>query len=300
MEQKIKNLFFLGKGGVGKSTTSALTALHLSNDGYKTLLASMDPAHNLSDIFGIKFNEEPVRVKTNLWVKEVNLNYWVNKYLKDVHFQIKRSYSYLTAFNLENYFDIIKYSPGIEEYALLLAYKEIRQKVKDIDFIVFDMPPTALTLKFLGLPGLSLLWLKKLLELRNVIIEKRKIITKVKLGTREIERDKIKNRLTQQILQYENVKKVFEDSEKTVLNVVMNPDKLSFSESELIFKRLKEIGLKATNLIINKVNNGFDLSEIKKNFDFRNLQLFPQYPKPLLGLNTLQDYLKLIETLKIY
>ncbi len=300
MKLKAKNLFFLGKGGVGKSTISALTALFLSNRGYKTLLASMDPAHNQSDIFGLSFNEKAVKVKSNLWAKEVDLNYWVNKYLKDVHFQIKRSYSYLTAFNLENYFDIIKYSPGIEEYALLLAYREIREKFKDTDFILFDMPPTALTLKFLGLPRLSLLWLKKLLELRNVIIEKRKIITKVKLGSKEIERDKIKNRLELQIQQYENVKNVFENPEKTVLNVVMNPDKLSFSESELIFKNLNEMGFKTANLIINKTFDGFDSAEIKKNFEFEKFQLFPQYSKPLLGLETLQNYLELVENIEIY
>ncbi len=300
MDFKTKNLFFLGKGGVGKSTTSALTALFLSNNGSKTLLASMDPAHNQSDIFGMKFNEKPIKVKANLWVKEVDLNYWVKKYLNEVHFQIKKAYSYLTAFNLESYFDVIKYSPGIEEYALLLAFKEIREKFKDIDFIVFDMPPTALTLKFLRLPGLSLLWLNKLLELRNLIIEKRKIITKVKIGSKEIERDEIKNRLSVQIQQYENVKKIFENPEKTILNVVMNPDKLSFSESELIFKNLNEMGLKATNLIINKVPEGFDEEKIKENFNFKNLQLFPQYSEPLLGLNSLQNYLELIENISIF
>ena len=299
MDSKTTNLFFLGKGGVGKSTSSALTAVHLSNLGKNVLLVSMDPAHNQSDIFESKFSEKPVKIKPNLLVKEVDINYWIDKYLSDIQFQIKRTYSYLTAFNLENYFDIIKFSPGIEEYALLLAYKEIRNKFTDKDFIIFDMPPTALTLKFLGLPTLSLLWVQKLLDLRNTIIEKKKIITKVKLGTKEIERDKIINKLTLQIEQYSNVKSVFENKEKTILNIVMNPDKLSFSESSLIVDKLKSFNLSANNLIINKSVNGFDTSEIERNFDYKHLQIFPQSAIPLLGLTTLESYLKTIDAFSI-
>ncbi|NOX16768.1 MAG: ArsA family ATPase [Chlorobi bacterium] len=299
MNLKTKNLFFLGKGGVGKSTSSALTSIYLSDAGKKVLLVSMDPAHNQSDIFNIQFTEKPVKVKENLAVKEVDIDYWIDKYLSDVHFQIKRSYSYLTAFNLENYFDIIKYSPGIEEYALLLAYKEIRKKFTDKDLIIFDMPPTALTLKFLGLPKLSLLWLQKLQELRNKIIEKRKIITKVKVGSKEIERDKILNKLEQQIEDYRNVEAVFEDKEKTSLNIVLNPDKLSFSESKLIVDRLDSFNLSADNLIINKYGDGFDVSEIEKNFSYNNLQIFPQSDTPLLGLSSLESYLRTLDSFTI-
>jgi len=299
MDSKTTNLFFLGKGGVGKSTSSALTAVHLSNLGKNVLLVSMDPAHNQSDIFESKFSEKPVKIKPNLLVKEVDINYWIDKYLSDIQFQIKQTYSYLTAFNLENYFDIIKFSPGIEEYALLLAYKEIRNKFTDKDFIIFDMPPTALTLKFLGLPTLSLLWVQKLLDLRNTIIEKKKIITKIKLGTKEIERDKILNKLTLQIEQYSNVKSVFENKEKTILNIHINPDKLSFSESSLIVDKLKSFNLSANNLIINKSVNGFDTSEIERNFDYKHLQIFPQSAIPLLGLTTLESYLKTIDSFSL-
>jgi len=235
MGKETKNIFFLGKGGVGKSTSSALTALHLAEKGKKVYLVSLDPAHNQSDIFEKKFSGKPVKIHKNLSISEVEIAFWVKKYLSDIQFQIKRSYSYLTAFNLENYLDIIKYSPGIEEYAMLLAYKNIQEKAKDEDYIIFDMPPTALTLKFLTLPHLSLLWLDNLLNLRNKIIEKRKIITKVKLGKKEIETDKIRNKLFQQIEEYKKLKIIFEDSDKTQLNLVMNTDKLSFSIHESCF-----------------------------------------------------------------
>lgn len=203
-----------------------------------------------------------------------------------------QTYSYLTAFNLEGYFDILKYSPGIEEYALLMAYKNIRKAASDIDYIIFDMPPTALTLKFLTLPHLSLLWLGKLLDLRNKIIEKREIITKIKFGKREIEKDKIRNKLNEQIKDYQAIKSVFEDSSKTSLNLVLNTDKLSFSESQLISDNLVKFNIPIKNIFLNKCNPDFDTQPIEKKYSNCGFQKLPSSEVPLLGVPALSNYLK--------
>jgi len=290
-DSKTSCLFYLGKGGVGKSTSSALTAVHLAQSGFNVLLVSMDPAHNLSDIFEKKFSEKPYPLTENLEIKEIDINYWIKKYLDEVESQIRRTYSYLSALNLEQYFGVIKYSPGIEEYALLLAYREILSRNKEKDYIIFDMPPTALTLKFFGLPEISLLWLEKLLDLRNEIIKKREIITRVKFGDKEVERDKILNKLNQQVKSYKEVKEIFRDKTKTKINLVMNPDKLSFSESELIVKRLNEFSLGINNVIINKYYPEFIPNHIEDRFVFKQILLFPKSNTPLIGLQTLKNYL---------
>ncbi len=290
-ESKSVSLFFLGKGGVGKSTSAALIALYLSNQGKNILLVSMDPAHNQSDIFETSLSEKSYNLTDNLIAKEIDINYWIKNYLTEVESQIKHTYSYLTALNLENYLDVIKFSPGIEEYALLLAYREIKQKFSEKDYIIFDMPPTALTLKFFGLPKLSRLWLEKLLDLRKAIIKKRDIITKVKFGNTEIERDKILNKLNNQIEDYTTVSEEFEDDNKTILNLVMNTDKLSFSESELIVKRLNMINLSISNIIINKMMQGFSYKEIQKRFVHKSIKTFPLSETPLIGLSSLKNYL---------
>lgn len=285
-------LFYLGKGGVGKSTSSALTSVHLAQSGFNVLLVSMDPAHNLSDIFERKLSEKPARLLESLQVKEIDINYWIKKYLNEVESQIRRTYSYLSALNIEQYFGVIKYSPGIEEYALLLAYREILNRNGDKDYIIFDMPPTALTLKFFGLPEISLLWLDKLLELRNEIIKKREIITRVKFGEKEIERDKILNKLNQQAGSYREVREIFRDNAKTKINLVMNPDVLSFSESDLIVKKLEEFGLETDTIVINKYSPEFRINEVDEKFKVRNRLLFPLSGEPLIGLEKLANYLR--------
>jgi len=121
-KKKPKIMFYLGKGGVGKSTTSSLSAVEYALKGEKVFLTSMDPAHNLSDIFETKLGEKPHKLNDNLYVSEVDLDHWINDYLNDVQRQMTKTYSYLTALNLEKHFGIIRYSPGIEEYALLRAF----------------------------------------------------------------------------------------------------------------------------------------------------------------------------------
>ncbi len=296
MAPMAKNIFFLGKGGVGKSTSSALTALHLSQQGFNTRLVSMDPAHNQSDIFNQKFSEKFAKINENLAVKEVEINKWVQTYLKDMQSQVKKTYSYLTAFNLESYLDILKFSPGIEEYALLLAYQAIRNEEANADYIIFDMPPTALTLKFLTLPDISLTCLENLLKLRLKILEKKEIISRVKLGKKEIETDKIKRKLLQQIETYRQLQKIFRNPNQTLLNLVLNTDKLSFSESQLIVNNLKAYDMRISNIFLNKYYEGFDIKPIRQQYADYGFEILPQSDTPLLGVPKLSAYLMQIDS----
>ncbi len=175
-------LFFVGKGGVGKSTNSSLFALKLARGGKRVLLNSIDPAHNLHDIFKISLGPKPKQIVPGLEAMETDLDQWVKKYLKDTERAFRSVYKYQEAFNLHRYFKTLKYSPGLEEYAVLLALLDTLRRFADRDFIVFDTPPTALTLKFLALPDVSLLWLSELSQFRQLILNKDQIITRIKQG----------------------------------------------------------------------------------------------------------------------
>lgn len=291
MNPRPQNMFFLGKGGVGKSTVSALTALSLSDDGFKVLLMSMDPAHNQSDIFGIPLSEKPYKLDDRLTLKEVDIEWWVKKYVNRVQREIKDTYNYLTALNLENYFDVIKFSPGIEEYALLLAFCEIRKQFAKHDFILFDMPPTALTLKFFGLPKLSVAWLNKLQELRELILKKRGILSRIQLGEKEWEQDKILNRLKKQMVYYQEINAVFSDQNLTSINLVMNTDLLSANESQLIKEQLSALDIKIANVIINKYRDN-DVAGLESKFLNTAYHKVDISNDPLTVLSNLREYLK--------
>lgn len=286
------NLFFMGKGGVGKSTSAALTAVSLAQKGSQVLIVSLDPAHNQSDIFERNLSDKPLELALRLLAIEIDQEAWIRTYLKDVHSQINKTYSYLTAFNMEKYFSVIKHSPGLEEYALVLAFEKIRKDFAHFDYVLFDMPPTALSLKFFSLPSLSLVWIEHLLALRREIIQKRELITKIKLLGKEFERDKVLNKIEEQRKQYQTLKETFEDIGRAHLVLVLNPDKLSHAESLRIFNTLKELDINLFRIIYNKRPANTSCAAIDPVFSGIPMVNFPWSEKPLIGMNSLQQFLK--------
>ncbi|MBW2435982.1 MAG: ArsA family ATPase [Deltaproteobacteria bacterium] len=282
--------FFIGKGGVGKSTTSAVTAIQFARNARDTLLVSMDPAHNQCDIFQQNFSEKPKRVADHLEVKEVDVDFWIEKYLKKTEKTIKQTYTYESAFNLQNYFNVLQFSPGLEEYALLLAFENVLHTHGNKDIIMFDMAPTALTLRFFCLPSITLIWLEELLKLRHKIYAKKEIISKIKMFGKEIEQDKIKDRLNRLIYEYELLRDHF-TAAKTRINLVMNDDNLSFSEAFRIKQKLKDIGIDIAAVIVNKMQQRKIPQKVKDEFNTQKIELFPLSAKNLLGYEVLNEYI---------
>ncbi|MFC1577454.1 ArsA family ATPase [Thermodesulfobacteriota bacterium] len=287
---KPQSRFYIGKGGVGKSTTSAITAVHLARNSRDILLVSMDPAHNQRDIFQQDFSEKTRQVNDYLAVKEVDVDYWIEKYLKDTEKTIKRTYSYESAFNLQNYFNVLQFSPGLEEYALLLAFENIIHTFEDKDVIIFDMAPTALALRFFSLPFITLIWLEELLKLREKIYAKKEIISEIKVGRKTIEQDKVKAKLEILIEEYGHLGDHF-TSGATRISLVMNNDKLSFSEAFRIKKKLMDIGINIESVLVNKSESRVIPDEIRHEFNNQKIALFPFSSKNILGYQAINEYL---------
>jgi len=286
------NLFFLGKGGVGKSTSSALTALSLARRGEDVMLVSLDPAHNQADIFETPFSDRPRRVAEHLEVVEIDQDRWIARYLKGVQEEIRRNYRYLTAFNLEKHFEVMRHSPGLEEHALILAFEETLRKFPGRRFMVWDMAPTALSLKFFNLPGLSLIWIEQLLALRKEIIAKRELITKIQLLDREVETDKVLRRLDRSAGEYTALRELFRDPARTHIQLVLNPDRLSLAESRRIVDELRRIGIGIRRLIVNKVEEGASLEVLRQEFRGSPMVVLPSSERQLIGLEFLEAYLE--------
>lgn len=262
MLQETKILFFIGKGGVGKSTVSALSAMEFSLSGKKTLLVSLDPAHNQCDIFEKKFSQKKTAVNKFLDIIEIDIEKHTNEYLKETREKLNNLYSYQTSFNLQGYFKILKFSPGIEEYALLHSFEKVINSNEKYEYYVFDMPPTALTLKFFYLPHITLIWTKELLKLRNEILKKKEIITKIKLFSKEIESDKVLLELKKVTKRQNQLFSIFK-SEKCIVNLVANSDKLSSKEAFRIIEKVKKIDMNISNIILNKMDNKSPIIDYK-------------------------------------
>ena len=298
-----KNIFFLGKGGTGKTTLAALTASALADQGKTVVLISMDPAHNLYDVFHITSSKKSVRLNKNLVIEEIDIDYWIRTYLIAIEQQISKSYQYLTALSLEKNIQIIRYSPGLEEYALIYAYEEMEKKYNQYLYRIFDMPPTALALRFFNLPQLTLVWLKQLTSLRKNILEKRKIIENIHKDTDRIKIDKVLNQLYHLEKKYEDISHSFKNKQRTKIQTVLNEDDLSISESKDIVKQLSYLGFHIDRLLINKYQNIIKKNAFDNLFDQEEIYFFPFSTIPLIGLDTINKYINtriFKEYIKIY
>lgn len=289
----LRTLFFLGKGGTGKSTASALISLVLREKGKKVVLASFDDAHNQADIFETVFSDKACALGPCLEVIQIDRDRQIKRYLAKTVKQVKASFAYLSAFNLDHYFDILKFSPGMEEYALVAAFTDLVARYKSYDYLVIDMPPTALSLRFFNLPSLSLTWTDQLEKLRKQINEKKEIISRITLAGKEFERDKILQRLLEIKSDYQALKALFEDPDKTSFYVVFNRDVLSVAETRRVIQHLDRQVIRLRGLICNdRTGSKTGASAAASLFPGIPVQVIPYSEVPLIGMAALEQHIQ--------
>jgi arsenite-transporting ATPase len=294
---------FIGKGGVGKTTCSAAMALGLAQKG-KTLIASLDPAHNLGDVYGVRLSGTPKKINQSLYAMEVDIDELARKYIERTVNRIKDMYTYLKVLNLDKYVESLKYSPGIEEYSILEALIDLFSA--NYDYVILDMPPTGLTVKTLTLPYTTLIWIEKLIRLRKDILSRRMTIESITgkkcvvIDGKEVEipvseeEDPIFRELKQKKEKMEFIKN-FLTGDKCSFILVTNPEALSLFEGERAIKTLKNFGINVSKIIINKFVEHNDVT--KKISQLGSTLKIPLFDREPRGMDELTKIFQLVEVL---
>ena len=244
---------FGGKGGVGKTSMAAATALHFSEKGKKTLIISTDPAHSLSDSFETKIGGDIKKLKKNLFAVEIDPKKAMREYKEKISPQMEKM-DFLKGLGLEDTLDFAGNTPGIDELAAFDKFLQYMNS-KDYDVIVFDTAPTGHTLRFLSLPDVLDSWVGKMINIRlkfsGIISTFKKLLPfgeakedDQKLGTGQLEA--MKSRI-------EEAKKILSDSERTHFNLVTIPEAMSIYESERSLNVLKEYNIPVETVIVNQL-----------------------------------------------
>lgn len=161
--KKPKLIFFAGKGGVGKTSMSCVTAAYLADKGFKTLLLTTDPASHIGDVFEQVIDEKIQELKgiDNLHALKIDpkkaAKEYKNKIMSDAK---KNNYSPEMLMALEEELD----SPCTEEMAAFDRFTDYADN-EEFDAIIFDTAPTGHTLRLLELP---LSWNKQI-ELKSAM-----------------------------------------------------------------------------------------------------------------------------------
>jgi arsenite-transporting ATPase len=151
-------LLYTGKGGVGKTSVAAATALICAERGYRTMVLSTDIAHSLGDAFGRELGAEPVEVAPNLWGQESDVFFNVARYWGRIQ---EYAASVLRWRGLDEVLaEEMTVLPGMDEVGSLLWIAEHHDS-GEYDVIVVDAAPTGETLRLLSLPEAVKWWMEK-------------------------------------------------------------------------------------------------------------------------------------------
>ena len=248
----MRNIIFTGKGGVGKTSIAAATALKAADMGYKTLIMSTDPAHSLGDSLDVQLGPSPVKVAENLWGQEVsvfgdlNLNWDV----------VREHFAHLMeARGIEGvYAEEMGVLPGMEELFSLSYIKRYNEQ-NEYDLLVVDCAPTGETLRLLSLPE-TFGWFIKMIRnvekfmVKPVIRPLAKKVNKINDFVAPVEvYDKVDNLFSST----EGIIDLLADGSKTTMRLVMNPEKMVIKESMRALTYLNLYGITVDRITINRV-----------------------------------------------
>jgi len=236
-------LMFGGKGGVGKTTCSAATALHFASAGHRTLIISSDLTPSLSDIFECRIGpvESPVTGVTNLYALEIHPDEVMRRWKQKFGPEVYQAASALVDLPYDEVVDYAAMAPGIQEEFML---DFILERVRDerYDLIVWDTAPAGDTLRLLGLPGRFIEHLRVApriyLEMQNTLRLSRAPFIEIIAGWRELA---------------EQTTRFFSAPENVEFIMVTIPEALGFHQSRRVVNELERHGLRVRYLVINGV-----------------------------------------------
>lgn len=240
-------ILFTGKGGVGKTTVAAATAIKASRSGLKTLVLSTDPAHSLSDALGYNLGPEPMEIENNLHAQELDVYYSMQKYWQNIRELM------LTVFRWQGVEQVLAEEmsaiPGMEEASAFLWIDKYYNE-KTYDLIVIDSAPTGETLTLLTLPQVTKWWVTKALPLQRFAIRN---IGKLARVTTGIPIDKGYDELEKIFNKLESIQKIFADHNICSIRLVTNPEKMVINESKRAYTYLNLYGYNVDAIIVNRI-----------------------------------------------
>jgi len=240
-------LLFTGKGGVGKTTCAAATALRAAELGYRTLVLSSDPAHSLADAFDLRLGPEPVEIQARLFAQEIDLYYSMKKYwsnLRELLLKVLRwqGVNRLVAEDLAAL-------PGMAEGSALLWLEQLYRE-GGYDLVIVDSAPTGETLTLLTLPQVTEWWVTRAFPFQRTAIRAAGFAVRKTTG---VPLDRAYNELNGLFEKLKSIQRVLADPDVSSVRLVMNPERMVIDEARRAYSYLQLYGYAVDAVIVNRV-----------------------------------------------
>jgi arsenite-transporting ATPase len=244
----VRILLFTGKGGVGKTTLAAATAVRLAAPDRKVLVVSTDPAHSLADAFGVPLSGQPSEVDgSGLWAAQLDVRGLVDDAWQGLrgHLRAVLSFAGLAELAAEE----LTVVPGIDE---LLALTEVATLAGSgqWDAVVVDCGPTAETLRLLALPEAVTGYLKRIFPARRAIT--RGVVAGLLPGGPH-GLSEVESAITRLAGHLGSLRDLLTNVDVTAVRLVLTPERLVVAESRRTLSALALRGIRVEGVIANRL-----------------------------------------------
>jgi arsenite-transporting ATPase len=242
-------LLFTGKGGVGKTTVAAATAVSTAAAGLRTLILSTDPAHSLGDAFDIALGDQPTQIADRLWGGELDTRARFEEAWTDVRDYVVDVLDWAGAGALEA--EELSVVPGLDE---VFALAELRDRASsgDYDVIVVDCAPTAETLRLLSLPDVLAWYMDRVFDSQRRITKLARPVMS-RMTNMPVARDTVFAAVRRFYDRLDGVRELLTDGSITTARLVVNPERLVVAEARRTYTYLSLFGYHVDAVIANRL-----------------------------------------------
>ena len=241
-------ILFTGKGGVGKTSVAAATAVRCAAAGYRTVIMSTDPAHSLGDSFDTELGTDLTPIADNLWAHEVSSLHEMQRHWAKLHEYAAEVFA--TQGLDEVIADEVANPPGMDEIASLMWIKHYAQR-DEHDVLIVDCAPTGETLQLLTFPDAAKWWLDKIYPWERRAMRVARPVLQPMMGI-PLPSDEIFASLKDLLLDLGGMRKVLTDPGMTTVRIVLNLEKMVVKEAKRAYTYLSLFGYVTDAVIVNR------------------------------------------------
>lgn len=242
-------LLYTGKGGVGKTSVSASTALRCAELGYRTVVLSTDPAHSLGDSFDTSIGNEILSLAPNLWAQEIDLLHQMDQYWGKVQEYLNVLFAWRGMDSLVA--EETSVLPGMEELASLMQITHLAES-GDYDVIVIDAAPTGSTLQLLSFPDMARWYIEKVFPFQRRTIQIARPVMK-RFSDLPLPEDDLFESVEDLVDVLERTSNLLSDGAVSSMRLVMNPEKMVIKEAQRAYTYLNLYGYAVDAIVCNRV-----------------------------------------------
>jgi arsenite/tail-anchored protein-transporting ATPase len=245
----VRVILFTGKGGVGKTSVAAATAMRCARLGHRTIVISTDPAHSLGDSFDVELGSRAVRVAKNLWAHEVSALHEMERHWMKLH-----DYA-ASVFATQGLDDVVAEEvanpPGMDEIASLMWIKHYAERGEH-DVMIVDCAPTGETLQLLVFPDAARWWLDKVYPWGRRAMKIARPVLQPMMSV-PLPTDDVYGSVKDLLLDLEGMKKILTDPDVTSVRLVLNLEKMVVKEAKRAFTYLSLFGYVTDAVVVNRL-----------------------------------------------